>query len=140
MKITALFHSGLKLLDENLLFFMAAFLIIFIPLYPKLPLFDIIPGYIVRVRLEDFFVLTTIGVWLIQVWRGKVRWQTSFLWLIGAYVLVGLLSVITGVLVIHEIPPELLHIGKSMLHLFRYIEYFSLFFIMYSAIKTTKQV
>ena len=51
--------------DENILFVFSTFLLAFIPLYPKIPLFDIIPGYIVRVRLEDIFITIAGLLWLV---------------------------------------------------------------------------
>lgn len=130
----------LNWLDQNILLLLASFLLAFIPLYPKLPLFDIIPGYIVRVRMEDFFVLITLIVWGVQVLRKKIEWKTPLTFAVLSYAVVGLLSTISGVLITHTIPAEFLHIGKSMLHYFRYMEYFSLFFIVYAAIKSQKDL
>jgi hypothetical protein len=53
--------------NENLFFILSVFLLIFIPLFPKIPLFDILPGYIVRVRPEDLLVLCAAFVWLRDV-------------------------------------------------------------------------
>ncbi|MBD3250593.1 MAG: hypothetical protein GF381_03435 [Candidatus Pacebacteria bacterium] len=132
--------KALHWLDNNILLILTGFLLAFIPLYPKLPLFEAIPGYIVRVRLEDLFVLATSFVWLIQAIRGKIRWQTPLVWLIGLYSLIGLLSIVSGVFLINTIPLEMIHLGKSLLHLFRYLEYFSLFVFSFSAIKSKKDV
>ncbi len=127
-------------LDHHLLLTFTGFLIIFIPLYPKKPLFDAIPGYIVRVRLEDVFVLLACLVWLVQVIRKKVKWRSLFFWLIASYALVGLLSVVSALTITQTVPLELIHLGKTLLHYFRYLEYFALFVITFSAIKTKKQV
>ncbi|MDQ5951501.1 MAG: hypothetical protein QG639_782 [Patescibacteria group bacterium] len=133
-------------LDDHLLLILASFLLAFIPLYPKIPLsiggqlVELLPGYIVRVRLEDVFILLTVLVWFIQVLRKKVSWKTPLTFGIILYIIVGLLANISGVLLTKTIPPELLHIGKSMLHLFRYIEYFSLLFITYASIKSVKHL
>ena len=61
-------------LDNNLLAWLAGILLVVIPLYPKIPLFDAIPGYIVRIRLEDFLILVTTVFWAIQLIRKKARW------------------------------------------------------------------
>lgn len=132
--------SFLAWLDEHILLLLAGFLIAFIPLYPKIPLADLIPGYIVRLRLEDLFVAFTVGVLGVQVLRRKVEWKTPLTWLIGLYAVVGLLSTVSGVLITQTIPAEPIHIGKSLLHYFRYLQYFSLFFIAFAAIKTRKHV
>jgi hypothetical protein len=125
--------------DENGLFTAALFLLIFIPLYPKLPLLEAIPGYLVRVRLEDLLIFATSIIWFIQVLRGKVRWVSSFSMLIVAYGIIGLTSLLFAILISQTIPLQVLHVGKSALHYFRYIEYFSLFVFMYSGITTKDQ-
>jgi len=121
-------------LDEHILILLAGFLLAFIPLYPKLPLFEAIPGYIVRVRLEDIFILFTAVIWAIQVLRRKIAWKTPVLLVILVYAVVGLLSSISAVVITQTVPNQLLHVGKTLLHYFRYLEYFSLFAILYSAI------
>lgn len=125
--------------DDNLLFVVSTFLLAFIPLYPKIPLFDVIPGYIVRVRFED--VLMGLGglIWLIQLLRKKITCKSPLFKLIGSYVAVGFFSLLSAMFISQTIPLELIHVGKSALHLFRYLEYFLLFFLMYASIKTEKQ-
>lgn len=117
---------------------LAGFLFAFIPLYPKLPLADLLPGYIVRLRLEDIFVGIAILIYGFQVLRKKAQWKTPFTWLIMGYALVGLASTLSGMYITQTIPIQPVHIGKSILHYLRYLEYFSLFFIAYSAIKSKK--
>jgi len=136
-KITKI-QTFLKWLDSNIMLLLAGFLIAFIPLYPKLPLFDIIPGYIVRVRLEDIFVAIACLIWLIQVKRKKIEWKNSVFYFIAAYIFVAFLSLLSGVFIIKTIPLEAIHFGKSFLHFLRYIEYFALFFITFSSIKSIK--
>ncbi|MFA6814030.1 MAG: hypothetical protein WCR60_00595 [Patescibacteria group bacterium] len=130
----------LNFVDQRLLFFASLFLLIFIPLYPKLPLFEAIPGYIVRVRLEDIFVGLITLFYLIQVFRKKVSWQNPAAKWIFAYLAVAFLSIISGLFIIRTIPLESIHFAKSFLHLLRYIEYFSLLFILYSSIKSEKDL
>lgn len=137
---------ALQWLDEHILLILASFLLAFIPLYPKIPLsiggqlVELLPGYIVRVRLEDVFILLTVIIWFVQVLRKKVSWKTPVTFIVALYIVGGILSTLSGIFITRTIPAELLHIGKSVLHLFRYIEYFSLLFIIYSAIKSTKQL
>ena len=116
--MTTKLKSILQQLDKNILFYLTIFLFLFIPLYPKIPLADIIPGYLVRVRLEDIFVLLTGVVWVIQWFRKKIKWNTFFFWAIVAYLSVGFSSILSGIFLNHTIPGELLHIGKSGLHFF----------------------
>ncbi len=118
----------------------AGFLFAFIPLYPKLPLADIIPGYIVRLRLEDVFVVIAVIIYGIQIIRKKAQWKTPFTWIIVGYAITGILSTLSAVFIIKTVPFQLLHIGKTLLHYFRYLEYFSLFFIAYSAVTSRRDL
>ncbi len=133
-----LLKKSLAWFDQYGLLVVASFLLAFIPLYPKLPLFEAIPGYIVRVRLEDLLVFMALVLWGIQLFRKKVAWKTPLTYIIIAYAVAGFLSIVSAVFITKTVPFELLHIGKTALHYLRYLEYFSLFFILYSAIKTTK--
>lgn len=126
-------------LDNNLLTVFAGFLLVFIPLYPKWPLFDVLPGYIVRVRLEDFLVTIAIVFYLLQLARRKFSLNLSP----GSislllYLLVGLVSCIVAIFVIKTVPVELNQVGKTFLHWGRRIEYFTLFFIVFSSIKSNR--
>lgn len=127
-------------LDDHIVLLLSSFLIAFIPLYPKLPLFEAIPGYIVRVRLEDILIFITMIIWFIQVLRKKIEWKTPLTFVIILYAVVGLLSTASGVLITKTIPNELLHIGKSLLHYFRYLEYFCLLFVAYASVTTLKHL
>ncbi len=127
-------------IDAHLLFWWACFLIIFIPLYPKIPIWSPIEQYIVRVRLEDFFIFGAALCWFVQVIRRKIVWKTGFFWWVLAYAVVGFASTLSAMYVTKTVPLEPLHIGKTILHYFRYLEYFSLFFIAFSSVKTRKQV
>jgi len=130
----------LTFIDQRLLFFASLFLLIFIPLYPKLPLLDLIPGYIVRLRLEDICVGLVTLFYLIQVYRKKLTLNNPLSKWVFAYVAVAFLSIISGMFIIRTIPLETLHFAKSFLHLLRYIEYFSLLFILYASVKTEKDL
>jgi len=131
----------LKWLDDHLLTVLAGFLLAFIPLYPKWPLFDILPGYIVRVRLEDFIVSATILVFLIWLARGKVSFGPNPLSRpLGIYLTIGLLSMISAVFITQTVPLEGVHLAKMTLHFLRRLEYFSLFFIFFSTVKSLREV
>lgn len=134
-------RKWLAVLDENLLFLISAFLLAFIPLFPKLPLFEAIPGYIVRVRIEDFLIGGALLIWVIQLWRGKNSFGPNPLAKpILAYLTIGILSMLSAIFIIKTVPMEWLHIGKMVLHFLRRVEYFSLFFVFFSSIKSLKQV
>lgn len=129
-----------KWFDNYALFALSLFLIAFIPLNPKIPLWSPIEQYIVRVRLEDLFILLSAVIVGIQVLRRKVQWLTPMFWVMTAYVVVGLISSLVAIFVIQTVPLQTLHIGKTALHFFRYVEYFSLFYIVLASLKTRKQI
>src|SRR3989344_2607862 len=123
-------------LDAKLLLILAGFLLIFIPLYPKLPLFDILPGYIVRVRLEDFLVALSLLVYLLQVFRRHAPFHSLLVIPIGIYLLIGFVSTASAVFITHTVPIQPIHYGKSLLHWLRRLEYFSLYFVFYAAVRS----
>ena len=129
-----------KWLDNNILLLLTGFLLIFIPLFPKIPFFSPIEEYIVRVRFEDFLVLLAVLIWLVELFRKKIKWKSLTTWFIVSYAVAGLFSVISAILIIKTVPAINSHLLKTFLHYFRYLEYFTLFFITYSSIKNQKSV
>lgn len=122
--------------DHNLLTILTGFLIVFIPLYPKLPLAELIQGYIVRLRLEDLLVLFTFGIWFIQLARRKIVFPKNPLtYAILIYLAIGLLSTLSAIFLTHSVPLIQDHIFKIVFHWIRRIEYFSLYFITISALR-----
>lgn len=127
-------------IDTYGLLVLAGFLLAFIPLYPKIPFFSPIEQYNVRVRIEDFMVLFAASWWFCQWLRKKVTVQPLATGLIIGYSVVGFLSVVSAVFLIRTVPILPMQLGKTLLHYFRYLEYFSLFFVAYSAITTKRHV
>lgn len=125
-------------LDDHILLMLSLFLLLFIPLWPKLPLADLIPGYIVRLRLEDLLVFGTFIIYLIWVWRGKIIWRMPTWKLIFAYLAIGAMSILSAMFIIQTIPLSFVHVAKAVLHWARYIEYFFLAFLFFSSFKTKK--
>ena len=124
----------LNWLDQNLLTILAGFLLVFLPLYPKWPLFDVLPGYNVRVRLEDFVILMTGLFFIIQVLRKKIDLKKApLLWPMLIYLIIGFLSTLSAIFITKTVYPEWIQIAKVFLHWFRRIESFSLFFIFFTA-------
>lgn len=122
-------------LDEYLLLGLTLFLVAFIPLWPKIPLIQPIPGYIVRIRLEDLFVGLTAIVYAVQLLRKKISIKTPLTQWMVFYVVIAFFSLLSAFFIIHTLPTFQPHVLKAFLHLFRYIEYFSLFFFAFSAVK-----
>lgn len=133
--------SFFKWLDNNILFILTGFLIVIIPLYPKIPIADLMEGYIVRLRLDDIAVFMTFIVWLIQLARKKVTFpKNKISKAILIYLAIGFLSSLSAIYITKTVPPIKNHILKLFFHLVRRIEYFSLYFITYSSIKSKKDL
>ncbi len=131
----------IKTFKNNLFFIYACLLMLFVLLYPKLPLFDLIPGYIVRVRIEDFLILFGFFVVAIKYLKGGYKKNhTPLDKLILIYLGIGFLSMISAILVTKTVFIEPLHSGKMLIHWVRRIEYFSIFYIFYFAITGKKQI
>ncbi|PIU36298.1 hypothetical protein COT03_00315, partial [Candidatus Shapirobacteria bacterium CG07_land_8_20_14_0_80_39_18] len=83
-----------KLIENKLLFFGIAFLLFFIPLYPKFPLFSV-SGTYVSIRLEDIFVALVVA--LFGLWVALKRDFSFLKWnltrIILLYFGIGLLSI-----------------------------------------------
>ena len=128
-------------LDEHILELATGFLLVFIPLYPKWPLVDILPGYIVRLRLEDILVFGVGLLWLVQLLRKKVSLKNNPLLIpVLLYLFIGLLSSVSALFLTKTVPLERLHVAKLFLHWLRRIEYMSLAFIFFSAVKSFKEL
>ena len=130
-----------KWLDKNILTLLTGFLIVVIPLYPKIPLAELIQGYIVRLRLEDLLVLFAFLVWFVQLVRRKITFPRNMIsYGMMVYLGIGFLSTLCAIYLTHTVPMEKAHILKIWLHWLRRIEYFSLFFISYSGLRTKKDL
>lgn len=129
----------LKFLEEKGLFWGIAFLLFFIPIYPKFPLLAV-PGTYVAIRLEDFLVASILGLWgilgLLGVIRGRKRLFFPGLWpLFLIYFLVGGLSILSAIFITKNIVPHI-----AFLHFLRRIEYMSLLFAAYYSLHRTKDI
>lgn len=128
-------------LDTNILTLCAGILIVVIPLYPKIPLAELIQGYIVRMRLEDLLVVGALGIWTIQLLRKKITFPKSAITKgMLVYLGIALLSMLSALFITETVPLERAHVLKLILHWFRRLEYFSIFIITYSALRSKKDV
>ena len=127
-----------KKITDNLLFILVLSLLAFIPLYPKLPLIDIKNTW-VYIRAEDFVVLSVLFTWFIYLLKRKVTLKSPLTIPIFLFWIVGAIATIHGVLIIF---PTIANIFPNVAFLayLRHIEYMSLFFVSYSAIKDKKQL
>lgn len=128
----------LSFIDDNILRFIVAFAILFIPLYPKLPSISISHVW-VYIRLEDFLIFFIVVVWLIQLIRNKVTLpKPEGLALIG-YWLAGLVSLL---FCFAFIAPHLVNFFTKVaaLEFLRRVEYMILFFAAFSSVKKQKDI
>lgn len=115
------------------LVFASLFLLVFIPLYPKFPLFSV-PGTYVKIRADDLFVGAACLVWFwLESRRGWKVFRHRLPQLIFIYWLVGGASVFNAILITKTVNPVL-----AMLHFLRRVEYMLLFFIGFGAWKRRK--
>lgn len=112
------------------------FLLFFIPLYPKFPLFSV-SGTYVSIRLEDLFVALILSFFGLELLLRKDDsiLKTKVAQFIILYLSIGLLSVISGIFITKNITP---HLG--FLHWLRRVEYISLLFVAYYSFSKLKQL
>ena len=125
----------LSLLCKKYLFWWVVFISVFIPLYPKFPLFSI-PGTYVAVRVEDFLIAVVICWWLIAIFpqiKTFVSETVTLTFLL--FFSIGALSLFSAIFLTQTITP---HLG--FFHLLRRIEVMMLFFVSLSAFTSLKQV
>ena len=131
----------LKWFDNHLLEYLSLALLIFIPLYPKIPIADLIPGYLVRLRLDDLLVSFAFAIWLIWLIRKKVTLKGNPLIIpILIYIAIGFISSLAAIFITKTVPLSSIHIEKLFLNWARRIEYFSIFFVFFSSIKSLTQI
>lgn len=128
----------LKWLSNNILFVFTIFLLVFIPLYPKLPLLDVKNTW-VYIRIEDIIVAVAVLTYFIQLLRKKATLNTPLTVPFIIFWTIGLVSLIYGILFIFPMLAGVFpHVAA--LYFIRYIEYISVFFIAYSSIKNKNSI
>lgn len=108
-------------------------LLIIIPLYPKLPLLDIRHTW-VYVRIEDFIILFVLFFWALLVVRREVTLQTPLTVPILLFWIVGLVATLHGILLIFPSISDV-YPNVAFLSFLRRMEYMSLFFVAFAAMK-----
>ncbi len=126
----------LKWIGDNFLFVFTLFLLAFIPLYPKLPLLDIVNTW-VYVRAEDFVVVLAVVIWTAMLILKKITIKTPLTIPILAFWIIGGLATLHGVLIIFPTVSNV-YSNVALLSFFRRIEYIFLFFVAFSGIKNKK--
>ena len=93
-----------KLLDTLIRYGIAAILIA-VPLYPKFPFLQV-PGIYVNIRIEDFLILIVTVLWSLSVFpKLKKLWESNITRAITLFLVVALLSTLSGVIFLHTITP-----------------------------------
>ncbi len=110
-------------------------LLLFIPIYPKFPLFNILGTY-VAIRIEDFVVAFVLLLWFIHQLRlGFPSLKDRVGKFIMLYWLIGALSLLSAILITKNISPSL-----AFFHFLRRIEYMSLFFVALASVRSIKNL
>jgi hypothetical protein len=110
-------------------------LLIFVPIYPKFPFFNV-SGTYVAVRIEDFVIAFVLLLWFFHQLRlGFPSLKDRVGKFIMLYWLVGGLSLLSAILITKNISPSL-----AFLHFLRRIEYMSLFFVALASIRSVKNL
>lgn len=118
---------------SNILFLETIFILIFIPLFPKLPILDIRNTW-VYVRSEDFIVLFVLLTFLALLFRKKISLRTPLTVPIILFWIIGAISTIHGVLLIFPTLGDVFP-NVAFLSYLRHLEYLSVFFIAYFGMK-----
>src|SRR5690348_9271805 len=84
---------------DNILFLETLFLLIFIPLYPKLPLVDVKNTW-VYIRADDFVVFLVFISWMILLIKEKITFKTPITIPILIFWIIGLIATLHGVLIV----------------------------------------
>ncbi len=120
---------------ESLLYFGLIFLLIFIPLYPKIPTFNI-PGTYVAIRVEDFLIAAIFSLWILLNVKNLKFFSNQLVFkIIFLFWAIGFLSLISALTITYSVKPNL-----GFLHWLRRVEYMSLFLVAATSIKTLKQI
>jgi len=84
---------------ENILFLETLFLLIFIPLFPKIPILDVKNTW-VYIRGEDFVVFFVLLSWIFLLFRKKITLRTPLTIPIITFWIIGAIATMHGVLLI----------------------------------------
>src|SRR3989344_8558168 len=121
---------------NNFFFSFTIFLLAFIPLYPKLPLLDVVNTW-VYVRAEDFVIALAVLMWVAMLILKKVSLKTPLTVPIFVFWIIGGLATLHGVLLIFPTISDVFS-NVALLSFFRRIEYIFLFFVAFAGIKDKK--
>lgn len=122
---------------NNLTYFLILFLFVFIPLYPKFPLFNV-KGTFVAIRIEDLIIALTIGLWGISVilsgqlnkfLKNKIN-QSLLL-----FFFIGLVSCFSAIFLTHTVTFSL-----NLLNFLRRVEFMMLLPVVIDVVNSKKRL
>ncbi len=105
--------------------YLLAAILIFIPLYPKFPLFTV-PFTYVAVRAEDFLIAAVWFVFFLRLLAKRKISLPKISFQFGVFFFVAFVSSLSAILITQNVQPLIV-----ILHFFRRIEYMSVFFLIY---------
>lgn len=126
----------IKWISENILFLCTLLLLVVIPLYPKIPLFDVVHTW-VYIRVEDFLVALVLLLWVILLLLKRVTLKTPLTLPILLFWIIGGIATLHGVLLIFPTISDVFP-NVALLSFLRRIEYLSLFFVAFAGIRDKK--
>lgn len=121
----------------RILFWGVLFLFVFIPLYPKFPLFGI-SGTFVAIRLEDLFIFAALAIWalyLVLSKRYKEILDNRLTQLLLLFFFTGFVSTISAIFLTNSVESHI-----SLLHYLRRIEFMLLLPVVATVVQTKKQL
>jgi len=121
--------------NVNLLKVGVTLLVVTVAVYPKFPVIAV-PNTWVYVRFEDFLVSIVGLLWIFQFLRKKVKITSPLTKPIFVYIIAA--GVATGWAVIFKEPNSEFFPHLAFLHWLRRIEYFAIFFFVYSTVDSWK--
>lgn len=122
---------------NRLLFSLTAFLFVFIPIYPKFPLFNI-QGTFVAVRLEDLIIGLTVFLWSIyMILSNNLRnfLKDNLNKAILLFFFVGTVSCFSAIFLTQTVAPHL-----TILHFLRRVEFMMLLPVLATVVKSKRQL
>lgn len=121
--------ASITTLLDSLYKFSLAAILIFIPLYPKFPLFTV-PFSYVSIRAEDFLIAIVWLIFFARLFFVKKITLPKITFQFATFFLVTFLSSLSAILITKNIQPLIV-----ILHFLRRVEYMSVFFLIYWASK-----
>lgn len=122
--------------NTRLLFYLTLFLFIFIPLYPKFPIFNI-KGTFVAVRLEDLIIAISFLLWGAHLFKEKKLKELirdKIMITFFTFFFIGFVSLHSAFFITHSI-----NLNLGLLHFLRRIELMLLLPFVFLAINSKRQ-